>query len=174
MPCEKCNYKDKKEIEKFGIKLCPVCNYFAPEDRDKFNNYISEKIDWKVLETFRKFGETSAKQKSGMQKKAEKGIPVTRAPLGYTVIKEKLIPNEFASKVHSIFKIFLEKNYSLNSMSKNYGLSVNGLKKILKNRTYLGEIKFSGRLSKGKHKAIISPEIFYAVQRKLGEVRKVR
>jgi hypothetical protein len=71
-----------------------------------------------------------------------------------------------------MFKTFLEKSYSLNSMSKYYGLSVNGLKKVLKNRTYLGEIKFDGQLHKGTHKPLISPEIFYAVQRKLGEIGK--
>jgi hypothetical protein len=31
----------------------------------------------------------------------------------------------------------------------------------------LGEIKFAGKLSKCPHSPIISPEIFYAVQRKI-------
>jgi hypothetical protein len=57
-------------------------------------------------------------------------------------------------------------------MSKHYGLSVNGLKKILKNRTYLGEVKFAGNLYKATHKPIVNPEIFYAVQRKLAEISK--
>ena len=69
-----------------------------------------------------------------------------------------------------IFKTFLERDYSLNSLAKNYSLSVNGIKKILQNRTYLGEIKFAGSLHKGNHQPIISPEIFYAVQRKLKDV----
>ena len=37
---------------------------------------------------------------------------------------------------------------------------INGLKKILKNRTYLGEVKFAGNLYKSNHPAIINPEIF--------------
>jgi hypothetical protein len=52
-------------------------------------------------------------------------------------------------------------------LSKNFHLSVPGLKKILTNRTYLGEVKFDGKIYKGDHSSIINPEIFYAVARKL-------
>jgi len=168
MVCSKCDYKDKNEGEKFGNKLCKICLMFAPESEDDFKKYISEKIDWKYLETFRKYGQsTGSRQKYGMNEAAKRGKIVTRVALGYSLSNGELIPNEFASKVHSMFKTFLEKNYSLNSMSKHYDLSVNGLKKILKNRTYLGEVKFDNQLHKGHHRPIISPEIFYAVQRKL-------
>jgi hypothetical protein len=175
MPCEKCGYRDKKEGEKFGKKLCQVCAKFAPEDKGDFSNYINEKIDWKVIDTFRKYNQSlGLKQKQGMNAQAKKGNLVTRAPLGYNVVDGKLTPNESASKVHSLFSVFLNKNYSLNSLAKNYALSVNGLKKILQNRTYLGEIKFDGKLHKGTHEKIISDEIFYAVQRKLKEMLKPR
>ena len=171
MPCEKCNYKDKKEVKKFDKTLCTICNLFAPDDQEKFNQFINEKIDWKVLETFRKFGQSTSKNlKQGMQNKAKEGKLVTRPPKGYDFTDGKLIQNEEASKVHSLFKTFLEKDYSLNSLAKNYALSVNGIKKILQNRTYLGEIKFAGQLHKGTNNPIISQELFYAVQRKLKEV----
>jgi site-specific DNA recombinase len=104
-----------------------------------------------------------------MAGKAEKGLTMNRPPLGYSIKEKNLILNEESSKVHSIFTVFLKKNYSLNSMAKHYGLSVNGLKKILTNRTYLGEIKFNKQIFKGNHKPLVSPEIFYAVQRKLKE-----
>lgn len=173
MVCSKCDYKDKNEGEKFGNKLCRICLMFAPESEDDFKKYVSEKIDWKYLETFRKYGQsTGSRQKYGMNEVAKQGKVVTRVALGYSLSNGELIPNEFASKVHSMFKTFLEKNYSLNSMSKHYGLSVNGLKKILKNRTYLGEVKFAGNLYKANHKPIINPEIFYAVQRKLAEISR--
>ena len=177
MVCEKCDYKDKKEKEIFGKKLCPVCSHFAPNEKEKFNQYIREKIDWKILDTFRKHGQSLTPNnnlKKGMNEKAKQGKLVTRAPLGYDVINGKLVPNEKASKIHSLFKTFLEKDYSLNSLAKNYSLSVNGLKKVLQNRTYLGEIKFAGSLHKGNQDKLISPEIFYAVQRKLKDVLKPR
>jgi len=173
MTCEKCGYQDKKEVERFNFKLCQFCNFFAPESEDNFTFYINEKTDWKLLDTFRKYGQTlGSKQKAGMNEKAKQGKLVTRKALGYSLQDGELVPDENASKVHSIFRIFNENNYSLNSMAKQYGLSVNGLKKILKNRTYLGEIKFDGKINKGTHKPIISPEIFYSVQRKLQEISK--
>jgi hypothetical protein len=175
MVCKKCGYQDTKEIKIFGSDLCKVCATHAPESPSDFQNYISEKIDWKTIDSFRKFGQAPGKkQKSGMSKKAVKGNLVTRAPRGYDVIDGGLFPNEDAVKIHSLFRTFLNRNYSLNSMAKNFSLSVNGLKKILANRTYLGEIKFDGQIFKGNHKPIISPEIFYAVQRKLKTYLKPR
>jgi len=171
MTCEKCRYTDKKETTKFGKPLCQICNKFAPENKEQFNSYISEKIDWKSLDSFRKYGQSiGEKQKQGMDKKAKQGFAISRAPLGYDISKGKLILNQDASKVHSIFKIFLDEDISLNRLSQKFNLSINGLKKILKNRTYLGEIKFNGKISKGTHEKLISDEIFYAVQRKLKEV----
>jgi len=168
MTCIKCGYHDKKEIKIFGQDLCSVCSKFSPEKIREFQKYIAEKIDWKILDTFRKHKSTTGiKQKFGMQEKASKGKIMTRPPIGYTTKDGILIQNEEASKIHSLFKTFLNRNYSLNSLAKNFSLSVNGLKKVLTNRTYLGEIKFDGKIYKGSHEILISPEIFYAVQRKL-------
>jgi hypothetical protein len=173
MVCEKCGYQESlgKEKNSNGIKLCSICFHFLPENLEKIQDYIQEKIDWKNLESFRKYGqEIGSKLKKGMSAKAQTGMLMARPPLGYSVLNGKLKPNEEAAKVHSLFTTFLQKDYSLNSLAKNYSLSVNGIKKILSNRTYLGEIKFAGKLSKGDHESIISPEIFYAVQRKLKDI----
>lgn len=173
MVCDKCGYQDKKETEKNGFKLCSFCNFFSPDEEDSFTFYINEKIDWKLFDTFRKYNQTfGSKQKAGMSEQAKQGKLVTRIALGYSLQNGELVPNEHASKIYSIFRTFVEKTYSLNSMAKHYGLSVNGLKKILKNRTYLGEIKFDGKLHKGTHKPIINAELFYAAQRKLQEISR--
>jgi len=175
MACKKCGYQDKKEVKVLGSSLCSICAKFAPDKAHDFQNYIAEKIDWKILDTFRKYNQhLGAKQKEGMEKMASIGRLVTRAPLGYDVVNGNLTPNEDAARVHSLFKTFLARNYSLNSLAKNFSLSVNGLKKVLTNRTYLGEIKFDGKIHKGEHQPIINPEIFYAVQRKLKDYLKPR
>jgi len=175
MTCKKCGYVDKKELTIFGSTLCRVCATFAPEKIHDFQEYIDEKLDWKEIDTFRKYDtHPGKKQKQGMQKKATVGRLQTRPPLGYDVVNGNLIPNEDAVKVHSLFKTFLARNYSLNSMAKNFSLSINGLKKVLSNRTYLGEIKFDGKINKGEHQPIINPEIFYAAQRKLKDRLKPR
>ncbi|MCR4323824.1 MAG: hypothetical protein NUV37_02560, partial [Nanoarchaeota archaeon] len=140
MNCKKCGYFDTKNLSLFGNPLCLVCASFAPIDPKTLEEYLSEKIDWKILDSFRKYNQNSkGKQKEGMAKKATEGILMTRAPLGYKVLDGKLIQNEEASRVHSLFKTFLARNYSLNSLAKNFALSTNGIKKILTNRTYLGE-----------------------------------
>lgn len=170
MTCYKCGYNDKKELEIKGKILCQICSHFAPIDQQEFFQYCEEKIDWNLIDSYRKYGQQiGSRLKIGMDLKAKEGKLVTRAPLGYDVVNGKLVQNSQASVVHSIFKNFLEKEYSLNSMAKSYGLSVNGLKKVLTNRTYLGEIKFAGKLNPGNHQPLISPEIFYAVQRKMKE-----
>jgi len=175
MACKKCEYIDEKEKTIFNTKLCRICATFAPQKIQDFQNYISEKIDWKKIDTFRKFNQLKGeKQKEGMQKIANIGKLVTRPPLGYDVQNGNLIPNEDAIRVHSLFKTFLARKYSLNSLAKNFSLSINGLKKILTNRTYLGEIKFDGKIHKGNHQPIINPEIFYATQRKLKTYLKPR
>ena len=175
MVCKKCDYNCPKEKKLFGQSLCEICATFAPTKIIQFQEYIGEEIDWKILETFRRHGvRKNNKQKSGMVSKASMGIPMSRPALGYDIINGKLIPNEDASRVHSLFKTYLNRNYSLNSISKNFGLSINGLKKVLTNRTYLGEIKFDRKIHNADHKAIISNEIFYAVGRKLKDQLRPR
>ena len=175
MTCKKCGYIDEKEVTLFGNTLCKVCATFAPDKIHDFQNYISEKTDWKKIDTFRKYKQyPGGKQKEGMKKMASTGQLVTRAPLGYDVVNGNLVPNEDAVRVHSLYRTFLNRKYSLNSLSKNFSLSINGLKKVLTNRTYLGEIKFDGKIYKGNHQNLISPEIFYAVQRKLKTYLKPR
>ncbi len=168
MSCKKCNYSESKQVKIFGSPLCKVCKTFAPSNPKDFQEYISEKIDWKILDTFRNNGHMpGSKQKVGMQKQAKEGRVQGRPPFGYDAKEGNLIPNQDIIKVRSLYKTFLARNYSLNSLAKNFSLSVNGLKKILTNRTYLGEIKFDNKIYKGDHQAIVNPEIFYAVQRKL-------
>ncbi|NPE27173.1 hypothetical protein HNV12_04195 [Methanococcoides sp. SA1] len=168
MQCKKCSYSEPNMTKIFGSPLCKVCSTFAPVLPKEFQDYISEKIDWKILDVFRNLGKTRGdKQKEGMEKMAKLGRLNSRPPLGYDARNGNLIPNEDAIKVRSLYKTFLARTYSLNSLSKNFALSVNGLKKVLTNRTYLGEIKFDGKIYKGDHPSIISPEIFYATQRKL-------
>ena len=162
--CVKCNYSDNNAKEYNSVYLCNICSKFAPEDINSFQDYISEKLDWTIIDTFRKY-KTSNSQKEGMSKKASTGSHMSKAPLGYTLQNGKLIQNEQASKVHTLFKQFSEGEWSLNQLSKQNNLSLNGLKKILKNRTYLGEIKFDGKITKSTHAPIISQDLFYAVQR---------
>jgi len=110
-------------------------------------------------------------QKKGMIKKATKGLPMSRPAFGYQFQKGNLIPAENYSEIQEIFEEFLNKDITLTKLSKKHNLSVNGLKKILKNFTYVGKIKFDGQIHDGNHKPIISPTLFNQVQNKLERLK---
>jgi site-specific DNA recombinase len=106
-------------------------------------------------------------QKKGMAEKSKQGFVMSRAPFGYRLEKGKLIPSEDSRKVEDLFLDFKEKDFTLSQLSKKYNLSINGLKKVLRNFTYLGKIKFNGEVYQGNHKPLISSILFNQVQDKL-------
>jgi hypothetical protein len=170
--CEKCGYRSKSNQKKFGLTLCSVCITFAPDSPEELDKYLEEKIDWHVLSSFRPNSLiVRGRQKNGMIKKAQDGKIMSRSPFGYTIKNNLLIPNEDSTKVETIFEDFLNSPLSLNQLSKKYGFSVNGLKKILFNFTYLGKIKFNGQVHEGTHKPLVSSTLFNHVQNKLEQLK---
>ncbi|MEK6906603.1 MAG: recombinase family protein [Nanoarchaeota archaeon] len=106
-------------------------------------------------------------QKEGMVKRASQGGLMSRSPFGYKIENKKLVPAENHKEIEEIFEEFLNQNISLRNLAKKHNLSVNGLKKILKNFTYIGKIKFNNQVHNGNHQAIISSTLFNHVQNKL-------
>ncbi len=106
-------------------------------------------------------------QKQGMIKKASQGNLMSRAPFGYKILNGKLIPAENFKEIEEIFEEFLNGDISLRQLSEKHNLSVNGLKKILKNFTYIGKIKFNNQIHEGSHQPIVSSTLFNHVQNKL-------
>ena len=93
---------------------------------------------------------------------------MSRPPFGYKIKNNQLIQDPEKSKiVEDIFLEFQNNEISLNKLSKKYSLSLNGLKKVLTNFTYLGKIKFNGEIHDSNHKPIISATLFNQVQDKL-------
>ncbi len=106
-------------------------------------------------------------QKAGMIKKASQGNLMSRAAFGYKILGGKLVPAENYKEIEEIFEDFLNNNLSLRQLSEKHHLSVNGLKKILKNFTYIGKIKFNNQIHEGSHQPIVSSTLFNHVQNKL-------
>jgi hypothetical protein len=102
-----------------------------------------------------------------MIKKASQGNLMSRAPFGYKIIDSKLIPAENFREIEEIFEEFLNEDISLRQLSEKHHLSVNGLKKVLKNFTYIGKIKFNNQIHEGSHQPIVSSTLFNHVQNKL-------
>ena len=114
-----------------------------------------------------KLHQKAEKQQQGMVKKAAKGNAMSRAPFGYTIQQSKLIPAQNKQEIEEIFEEFLATNISLRQLAQKHGLSVNGLKKVLKNFTYIGKVKFNNQIYQGNHEPIISTTLFNHVQNKL-------
>ena len=127
----------------------------------KENEELREKIE--------RLKEIKDNQKQGMMKEAIKGNLMSRAPFGYKIQDGKLIPAENFKEIEEIFEEFLnaDRKTSLRKISEKHKLSVNGLKKILKNFTYIGKIKFNNQIFEGKHQVLVSSTLFNHVQNKL-------
>jgi site-specific DNA recombinase len=115
----------------------------------------------------KKLQEVRINQKQGMISKATKGNLMSRAPFGYVIESGKLIPAGNFKEIEEIFEEFLHENLSLRKIAEKHKLSVNGLKKVLKNFTYIGKIKFNNQIYPGTHEPIISSTLFNHVQNKL-------
>jgi len=106
--------------------------------------------------------------KFGMERKAKEGGFITKAPKGYNLVnKELIIHDQEAEQVRKIFEEFLNSDISLTQLAKKHSMTTSGIKKLLKNTTYLGKVKFAGQESKGQHKPLIEEELFKSVQEKI-------
>ena len=131
----------------------------------------SGKLMFHIISAFAEFERNIIGERTtfGMERKFREGGAITKPPLGYKMVEKKLqIDPENAGRVKQIFNEFLTEDISLNKLAKQHNLSVNGLKKVLSNESYLGNVKFAGEISEGEHEAIIGQETFNEVQNKLG------
>jgi hypothetical protein len=133
------------------------------EELKKENEYLRGEIE--------KIKSQRIGKKNSMNKKASDGNLMSRVPFGYSVVDGKLIPAENFLEVEKIFEEFLNSEISLRQLSLRHHLSVNGLKKILRNFTYLGKIKFSNQVHEGTHQPIVSSTLFNHVQNKLESLK---
>ena len=166
--CEKCGFESDENILIRDVFLCDICKHFSPELESEFRTYLDEKVSKEAIVSFRKYyrkpGET---QKKGMISKASEGKPMSRPAFGYKLENNELIQAENYKEVEEIYEEFLTSNISLTQLAKKHSFSVNGLKKILSNFTYVGKVKFNGQIHQGTHKPLISNTLFNHVQNKL-------
>ena len=110
-------------------------------------------------------------QKKGMIEKASQGGIMARPPFGYQLEGKKLIPAQNFREVEEIFENFLKSNLSLTKLAKRHGFSINGFKKILRNFSYIGKVKFNNQIHEGHHQPLISATLFNQVQNKLERLK---
>jgi site-specific DNA recombinase len=125
----------------------------------------------KLKEEIEKLRALRQNQKKAMAKKASLGIPMSRPPFGYVFENGKLAPTQNHQEVEEIFEEFLREKVSLRKLAEKHSFSVNGLKKILTNFTYIGKIKFNNQIYEGSHQPLISSTLFNHVQNKLNALK---
>lgn len=112
-----------------------------------------------------------------------------RAPLGFDIEDRRLVKNNDAEKVNLIFKLYLElgcvrklkQELEKRGIKSKERISEKGLKyggqffsrgalySLLQNPVYIGKISHKGEIYDGLHEAIISDELWNAVQQRLSE-----
>ncbi|MBI2629934.1 recombinase family protein [Candidatus Pacearchaeota archaeon] len=108
--------------------------------------------------------ECRKKQQQVHKLKLEAKIPCNRPPFGYTFskkMKKFVINPEESEDVKRIFELRSE-GKSINEISKQFSMSSSKVFGILKNKTYLGFIKYKSELIQA-HEPIISEKLFNKV-----------
>ena len=165
----------KAILKQKGIRLISVSEPFD----DNPVGHLLENIIASISEWYSaNLGEEIKKSNSA---KLKKGEWPTKPPIGYRSVngedgRVKHVPDSKTSCfVRQAFELFSTGNYSLKTLSEEmserglktrYGkiYSPEAMKKLLTRRFYIGRMEWKGKEYKGKHKPIISQELFYRVQ----------
>jgi len=152
-----------EKLKEWGI------DFISLQDRIETAS-ASGKLMFHIISAFAEFERNIIGERTsfGMEKKSREGGAITKPPFGYRMVDKKLEINpETGQKVKLLFEEFLTSRESLNKLAQKYGLTVNGLKKVLTNRAYLGDVKFDGEVSRGIHQPLITEDTFHEVQDKI-------
>ena len=90
-------------------------------------------------------------------------------PFGYRYDAETNDLKRFKNEADVIRRMFelVSKGFSLSKVAKEVNSLDSTIKRRIRNRIYLGEVKFGGEWYKGKHEAIVSTELFELANAKM-------
>jgi len=132
----------------------------------------SGKLMFHIISAFAEFERNiiGDRTKFGMERKAKEGGFITKAPKGYKIVDKLLVPNEESETIKQLFKEFLESDISLTQLAKKNGMTPAGMKKLLRNTTYIGKVKFADKESDGQHPPLLDKHLFEQVQKKIKQL----
>lgn len=165
----------KAILKQKGIRLISITEPFD----DNPVGHLLENIIASISEWYS--ANLGEEVKKAYSSKLKRGEWPTKPPIGYKSIKgkdgrPKQVPDLKASSlVRQAFELFSTGNYSLQTLSEyiaerglktRYGriYSPEMIKRLLTRRFYIGRLEWKGKEYRGKHKPIISKELFYRVQ----------
>lgn len=168
------------EIENLEIHFVKEGTILSEKSRsqDKFMHGI------RVLMAKNYIDNLSEEIKKGLKEKAEQGYCPTKAPFGYRNITRKdgkriIVPDtETAPYIVRAYELYSKGALSYESIAEiltkegfrpnNKKCTKRNIELILHNSFYIGAFKYMGKkYDNAQHEAIISPELFYAVQQRL-------
>lgn len=166
------------KIDRFSRKLKDLISILE-ELKEKGVNFtsVTEQIDtttamgeafFQIIGVFAQLERGMVKERVEMafDKKISSGELLNRAPMGYFYRNSKLMVNEEeAEKVREIFNMWAS-GVHYKEIANKFNLPVSTLYELIKNPTYIGKVRYRGKLYGGTHKGIISEELFEKVNKK--------
>ena len=142
----------------------------------EIETYLEQHLRGKPLECFQMYKDLQQQKRNnnieGMRTKAQQGKVMSRAPFGYKVENKQLVFDEvLKNEVYEIFRSFMQ-GTSLNQIAKKHSLTVNGVKKVLKNYAYIGKVRFDGMIHQGTHESLIDIKLFNDVQKRFEDIKQ--
>jgi len=159
-------------LEKYNVDFISVTERFD-------TSTPSGRLLRNIMLTFSQFEREliSERTKDKMLQRAQKGMwNGGTVPFGYKTVDKKLvIDKRSAGIVRDIYDTYIKKQSVVRSVSKlltdnikdSKGLTLpkSHIYNILRNPVYTGKIRYDGKILKGKHKPIISEDIFDIAQK---------
>jgi DNA invertase Pin-like site-specific DNA recombinase len=131
-------------------------------------------------------GKIKAAWKDAHRNHIDRGVHSGRAPVGYDKVDGKLVPNEHADTVRAAFEMrcttpsatYSEVAAFLTAsgapLRVRQAWNIEATRKLISNRTYLGEVRYGGLAKADAHEAIITEDVFVLANRKVAAKATVR
>ena len=151
----------RKKLKESGMKLVSVLERLddSPESiimeglLESMNEYYSANL--------------SRETKKGLRENILNGKRNgAKAPIGYTVVNQHLVPNKDAEKVTEVFRMYAE-GKSYREMEEYSGWPHPNIRNMLKNEVYLGHLVFGENRCENAHQALVDKDTWNACRRRM-------
>jgi DNA invertase Pin-like site-specific DNA recombinase len=159
------------KIDRFSRKLKDLIMILEDlKEKDINFTSVTEQIDttsamgeafFQIIGVFAQLerGMVKERVKLAFDRKIDLGEALYRAPFGYVYQNRKLMPDTNASKVQEIFEMWTS-GIDYKAIAQKSGIAPSSVYTIIKNPIYIGKIRYKDQLFNGKHKALITEELW--------------